>query len=513
MSINWRMTPSRIFLFILLAGIAGILLRSFVALPWTAIGIAAFFAVAAVAWGFLYKKSAAVLLGFLVLALLCGVMRFAFAMDGIPRVSSLWGKAIIIRGIVASEPETGEGSQKTKVNVEKIEKYKIITPFQALLVSRSYPRYALGQEVRVEGTFTFPETTDGFDYGAYLMRQNIAGVFLFPRIEKIGEGKGNALVLFLGKIKKAFEARIDESLAEPHAAFLKGLLLGERSSLPQKLIDEFKRTGTNHIIAVSGYNITIVGRFFMALLALLMVPVSISFWIATAAIFLFVLLTGASASVVRAGIMGILVLIAGREGRKYHMTNALVFAGAAMVFHNPFILRFDAGFQLSFLATMGLLYLVPFIDRSVEKMYPVFRAKERHAEKKNFLLPLQKILIETFAAQLMVLPLLLYLFHQISFISPLVNILVLVAVPYAMAIGFAAGIGGFLWMPLGKLLGGICWIVLEYILRLITFFAAIPFASVSFSSAPLLLVCLLYGILIFFLFRSYLRSRRGMRIL
>ena len=495
------MTKSRIFLFILLAGVAGIFLRSFVVIPWIAISVFAFFVVMTIAWGFLCRKAVIILFGFLVLALLCGIIRFGYAEYRAPQLSPLYGNVIKIRGIVMDHSETAGESQKFEVKVEEVEKYKTIQPFQALLIARPYPRYIIGDVVRAEGVFIFPESSDGFDYGAYLRRQNIAGIFLFPRVEKIDEGKGNMLVLFLGRVKKAFETRIDESLGEPHAAFLKGLLLGERATLPQKLVDDFKRTGTNHIIAVSGYNITIVGRFFMGMLLLLMVPLLISFWIATGAIFLFVLITGASASVVRAGIMGILVLIARREGRAYQMTNALVFAGTAMVFHNPFILRFDAGFQLSFLATMGLLYLVPLIERGVERRYPVFHGKVTSSEEANFFSPLRKIFIETFAAQLMVLPLLIYLFHQISFISPLVNLLVLVAVPYGMATGFAAGIGSFLWMPLGKVLGGLCWIVLEYILRVIKFFAAMPFVSMDIAGFSEAMLIIAYGVLALTLWR------------
>ena len=198
-------------------------------------------------------------------------------------------------------------------------------------------------------------------------------------------------------------------------------------------------------------------------------------------------MTGAAASTVRAGIMGVLLLVAEREGRMYRMTNALVFAAAAMIAYNPYLLRFDAGFQLSFLATVGILYLAPRLE------YRMGGADGSGFTRKpaggRIISRIRKTLAETLSAQIMVLPLIISLFGRVSLISPVANILILAAVPYAMAVGFAAGMLGFVWPLASIVVGWGAWALLEYQLRVVAFLARVPFASVAAGAwivAPLL---------------------------
>ena len=127
-----------------------------------------------------------------------------------------------------------------------------------------------------------------------------------------------------------------------------GLLYGERSGLPLELADNFSRTGVSHIIAVSGYNISIVALALMSLFINLGLARPRAFWLVVAGIILFVIFTGAGASVVRAGIMGLIVLLAGQLGRLSRIGNVLIFTAALMLLFNPYVLIWDAGFQLSF---------------------------------------------------------------------------------------------------------------------------------------------------------------------
>ncbi|MBI3420711.1 MAG: ComEC/Rec2 family competence protein, partial [Candidatus Sungbacteria bacterium] len=235
----------------------------------------------------------------------------------------------------------------------------------------------------------------------------------------------------------------------------------------------------------------------------------VSFWIAVGSIILFVLMVGASASITRAAIMGILVLVAQREGRAYRIANALVFAGAAMVAHNPYILRFDAAFQLSFLATVGLVFLsspmsqwldrlrmraVSFLTGKTDTQGLRKERKSGYNSFHRFILAVQYTLAETLCAQLMVLPLLIWLFGKVSLVSPITNILVLLAVPYAMASGFFAGLLGFIWYPLGSIAGFVAWFLLGYIIYMIELFARLPGAAINIGAwilAPLLFA---YGV-------------------
>lgn len=483
------MPKSKIFFFVLAAFIVGVAVRSFVEIPAVVLMGGAWGSAISIIVGITHAKKKPIVFGLVLLSLIIGMYRFTQVEVSRPDLGGHYGKEITVRGVVWDEPEQTASVQRLKVRVPAVEDGGAETPFFILVTTGRFPRYAVGDEVSIRDKLEAPENYGEFDYVSYLAKNEIFSTMFFPKIEKVATGKGNRLKLLLSGIKSAFEENIDRVLPEPHAAFLKGLTLGERESLPEELVENFNRTGVTHIIALSGYNITLVGRFFVNSLLLLTVPFFASFWIAVLGIVLFVVLTGATPSIVRAGIMGILVLVAQREGRMYSIRNALALAGAAMVFHNPLILRFDAAFQLSFLATIGLVYLSPHVERSFDKVWSrrslgrprisLDQVPERKSDNKYKLFPLKRTLVETFSAQLMVLPLLIYLFGRVSLVSPLTNILVIVAVPYSMALGFLTGGLGFLWTPLSQISGWITWVLLEYKIRVIEIFAAVPSASVE----------------------------------
>lgn len=470
------MTKSRIFLYTLLAFIFGVAMRSFIAIPYEILLFGFLAGAVAAVIGILRRRQAVWVYGLLVLAVLVGIVRFDTIERVRPNLTSFYNKPLTLQGVVWEEPRRTSASQQLKVKIAEVDESEITPPFYALVTTRRYPEYALGEELRLQGILEKPENLGDFDYASYLAKDEIFSAVSFPQVERIGMSDEKRITRFLVGVKRALEDNIDAALPDPHSALLKGLLFGERESLPPEFVEDLKKTGTTHIIALSGYNITLVGRFFMDALLFLTVPFYTAFWIAISAIISFVLATGASPSVVRAGVMGILVLIAQREGRIYRMTNALAFAGAVMIFHNPRILRLDAAFQLSFLATLGIVYLAPQIESAFEKMH--FRLTRRpkfNSARKTTppLFPFKQILTETLAAQLAVLPLLLYLFGRVSLISPLANVLVLLAVPYSMALGFAAAMLGFVSGLMGSIAGWLVWALLEYKIRVIELLASL----------------------------------------
>jgi len=486
------MTKSRIFLYALLAFIAGVAVRSFVVLPLLLLWAAMLGAVSVIALVAFRRKKTTAVYGLFLLVFVIGASRFAYVEASRPDLSSLYGRPHSFVGIVVEEPE----------RTEKVERFAVETeiegiPFRALVTTRLYPRYAIGDELDITGVLEQPENYSDFDYVSYLARDGIFATIGFPEIEKVGEGKGSRVKYVLSRVKHAFEEKIEVVLPEPHAAFLKGLLLGERESLPSNLVEQFKITGTTHIVALSGYNITLIGRSLMNLFLWFTIWFQLSFWLALTAILLFVVMTGASASVVRAGIMGILVLVAQKEGRMYAATNALVCAAALMVFQNPFILRFDVAFQLSFLATLGLILLSPHVERLVNRFW-----REKRLPR------VRSIFIETLSAQIMVLPLLVYLFGRVSLVSPLSNVLVLVAVPHAMGIGFFAGLAGFIADGAGRLVGAGAWFLLSYIMSVIDIFSRVPFASVAVPVGSAAFLAAGYIIILIFLWKRSAKMRR-----
>jgi competence protein ComEC len=180
---------------------------------------------------------------------------------------------------------------------------------------------------------------------------------------------------------------------------------------------------------------------------------------------LFTILTGAQASVVRAAIMGAIVLLARREGRLNDPHNAIVLAGAAMILINPLVLRYDIGFQLSFAATLGLIYLAPAIEKYFAKLPKFFQLRET--------------MIMTVSAQIFVLPLLLYYFKNFSVISLPANLIILPTIPFAMVLGFITGLAGLIMPFLGQIVGYFAWFLTSLQLWIVKVLAKPDWAAIS----------------------------------
>ena len=360
---------------------------------------------------------------------------------------------------------------------------------QFRVATRPYPEYRYGEALTLGGRIEEPENfSDDFDYRAYLAKDDIYFVMAFPNIERVAVGGGNPLYRFLFSLKREFSGKLSRYLAEPHAAFMAGLLLGERQSFSPEFSEQLKTTGTSHIVALSGYNITIVAEALMSTLMFLFLPFAWAFWVAIAGIVAFTLLTGAAASVVRAAVMGVLVLVAHRAGRVYRVRNAIAFAAAAMLLANPKLLRFDVGFQLSFFATLGLVYGTPLIERAYNRasmrlalfVRDLGLVRERRERPRRGRKPFLKgVFISTMAAQLAVLPLIVYHFGTLSLVAPIANLAILPVIPTTMFFGFLSGGLAFVSDALASAAAAAAWALLAYELGAIGFFARLPYAALA----------------------------------
>lgn len=383
-----------------------------------------------------------------------------------------------------------EGSQRAPISYGVDER--------SLISANAFPKYEYGDFLAINGALKIPQnfdpvrsktplsegssadhaleagrTSNGIDYVNYLKKEGIATTVSFPKIktgeileldffEKIKIGFYKKIFV----VKNEFELAVSRSVSEPNASFINGILLGSRQEIPDKLKEAFNKTGTSHILAVSGYNITIIAD--AVLLGLVyFVKRRRAFWISATLIVLFSVMTGASASVVRAAIMGILLSFASGYGRLSDARNSVVLAGAAMVFLNPMILVFDIGFQLSFAAVLGLIYVYPLLNSKTEKIPKVMGLKET--------------VLMTLSAQFFVFPLLIYYFKNLSLVSVFANLLVLPFIPAAMFLGFLSGLAGIIFIPLGQITGFTAWAVTAYQIKIIEFFSSLPFASVEIS--------------------------------
>src|SRR3989304_3807273 len=233
-----------------------------------------------------------------------------------------------------------------------------------LIIARFYPEYHYGDLLEIECKLKKPEPFEGFQYDKYLSRYGIYSTCSFPKIALLEQNKGNAVRIMLLDFKKYFSSRLEKILPATPAALAAGLLTGERSGIPEELKDKFSTTGLSHILAVSGFNITIIGWaiYWVSARAPFMNRKR-AFWLSLGIIFCFVLIAGFEASIIRAAIIGSLAFSAEHAGRRRSGLNLLLIAAACMLLFNSKLFWLDIGFQLSFLATFGLLVGSPRIEK------------------------------------------------------------------------------------------------------------------------------------------------------
>jgi len=479
---------SQIFLVLMIAFLAGVAIASFFVIAnfWIyifLIGLIVLFLIN------LKNKIFRVIL-FALIVLLLGLVRYNFSMpeNSQQNISFYNGLYQEFYGYVNEEPDERLDHVKLKIKTEYVLNENSFEDISGnVLVKTSlFPKYSYGDYLKIKCRLITPEKIEDFAYDKYLARYNIYSTCYSPQIYKLGEGYGNLVYAEVLQLKKYLLEKINILVPEPQASFLAGILIGARKGISADLTEAFNRTGITHIIAISGFNITIIAV--MILNASLSVGVSRkkSFWVSAFIIFFFVLICGMPSSVVRAGIMGLLVLLSQNIGRVTKMSNILLLVCFVMVLVNPKILIFDAGFQLSFLATIGLIYLNPIISKKFEKLSNIFQIKESA--------------LTTFSAILITTPLIIFQFNRLSVVALLVNILVLPIIPISMALGFIALILGVIWIPLAQVFSWSIWFVLEYVIRVTLFFGEFSLASLELPKIPWQIMVMLYLLIIYWMF-------------
>lgn len=435
------------------------------------------------------------IIGVLILFFGFGMLRFDFSDPKINLFDSGVEKNISINVLVVDEPDIRENNThlvvkfNNEIKDDKNKNFK--SDKKILLITNHYPEFNYGDEIKVRGVLKRPENFDTgsdreFDYVSYLAKSGIYYQMLNPKLELVSSGNGNFVKEKLFAFKKAFLQNIKKVIPEPQASLLGGLVVGAKSSLGTDLQEKFRKVGLIHLVVLSGYNLTIVADSIMGFLSFLPINISLSF--GAVGIILFALMTGASATIVRASIMALLVLLARGVGRESKITRALFLAGFLMLIHNPKILVFDPSFQLSFMATIGLIFVSPKIGKYFNFLPEKFGLKETA--------------IATVSTQIFVLPLILYMMGDLSIVAIFVNLLVLIFIPATMLLGFCAGMIGFVSTPISLPFAYITNLFLSYELKVVEIFSSLSFASVHVSYFPFWLAVVVYGFLLLLFLRN-----------
>lgn len=487
-------SKSKTFLAFCFSFLLGIASLSFVTQKFFETQIFIVFLVSLFALGIFFKKQPYHFFLCLALFFLLGMMRVNFAIPAHDTNSLAFynDKKQTLTGFISGEPDVRQDAVHYIVEAQSIRvggntqwvngKVAVKMPL--------YPRYSYGQNILLECHLKTPTPIEGFHYEKYLATQDIWSVCEAPYVQVQPGTGGNPILQAIFSFKSKCAEHISRLWHEPYASFVAGVLYGYRGGLGT-LSSDFNRTGVTHIVAVSGFNITIIASVFAATLVYLLVPRKKAFWIVSFAIVLFVIFTGASGSAVRAAVMALLVLISRQLGRTSRMDNVLVLTVALMSLGNPFTLLWDVGFQLSFLSTCGLVYLSPYLQKYFSRI-PTF-------------LNLQESVTATLAAMIFTLPLILFEFGRLSVVALLVNILVVPVVSFIMAFAFVTLLCSFIFWPLARVLSLVTYILLAYVVCVVRFFGQLPWAAVSIP-LPFWGMILLYILLVYFLLKKNLKK-------
>ena len=442
------MSKSKVFLLFCLSFIGGIFLSSFLlvgALAKVGLAIPGILLIS-VFWK--YKK--AVIVGFSILFLLLGIWRHQQVLAGIPEIQE--GNITFIGKIVA-EPDVRQ--THTKLTLSEVTMTEAKPPSikgKVLITTGKYPEYQYGDELRITGELETPHVFEDFNYKDFLLKDGIYSVMYYPKIELLGQSeRGFASIIYSGilEVKDRLREVINQNLSPPQSSILAAILLGDKRQISDEWKEKLNYAGVRHLTAVSGMHVAILTAILMSVLIAFGFWRQQAFYFTIVLIILFIIMTGLQPSAVRAGIMGGLFLFAHYLGRGNLSDRAVVFAASFMLVQNPLLLKLDVGFQLSFLAMMGIIYFLPYLQRYFGK-----------------------ILAMTLSAQIFTLPILIYNFGYISLAAPLSNILIVPLLPFLMGLGFLFVILGAVLQPLGWLLSLPVWLLLTYIMKIVNWLSA-----------------------------------------
>ncbi|HLF78830.1 MAG TPA: DNA internalization-related competence protein ComEC/Rec2 [Dehalococcoidia bacterium] len=377
------------------------------------------------------------------------------------------GAAVSLRGTVAEEPEQRQTSQRLHLKLEAREVDGVWQEINggALVTTRPFPRFEYGDVLELRGRLQTPPRFEGFDYREYLARKGIGSLSAYPALKRVGSGGGSDVLRALGDARGSLGDALARSMPEPESALARGILLGERASIPRDLTQDFNDAGISHLVAISGYNVMLVAGFAVAALSWVLGRRQATV-LAMALAMVFALFVGATPSVLRAAVMAQVVLGASLAGRPNSARGAVLLTGAALTAWQPSLID-DVSFQLSFAATLGIVLIARPLEVRLRAVMP--GAVGMLAEPAAV----------TIAASLAAQPIIAASFGRLSLVALPANLLALPAFPVIMLTSAMTALGGFVSQDLGRALGDVTYLPLAYLAWLGRTAAGLPGSSTS----------------------------------
>jgi competence protein ComEC len=369
-----------------------------------------------------------------------------------------------LKGTVASDPDIRDKNTRLTLDSAAVRLdsgWHDVEGLVLVFVPR-YPAYEYGDVLLVAGELATPPQLDDFDYRGYLAHQGIHATMLYPEIEVLDTGWGFLPLAWVYSVRDRLAESLAEILPEPQASLSQGILLGIRGNIPQELRDDFSRSGTAHLLAISGLHLGIMAGIVLGVgLWLFGRRHYLYVWLALGAVWLYAVITGMNPPVVRGAVMASVFLAAEALGRQRSGMVALTFAAAVMVGVHPYILG-DASFQLSFLAMAGLVFIFPIL-RDWGR-----RAVARKLGEEGAVVAAANAVVDTLSATLgaviAVWPVVAYYFGIVSLVGPLATFLALPALPGIIVTGTLAAVVGLFAPGVAQVIGWLAWLFLSYMI-------------------------------------------------
>ncbi len=456
---------------------SGTVCRSFLFLSWPATLFLGLIGALGLVAYFRWKRALYVALVVVCISASLGIVRASFVPAPSTTLIQQFNSETIIKGNVVGSADVRESSQRITIETSDGDRVLVVAPLGE--------KVRHGEGIEATGILEAPEAfdTDGgrvFRYDQFLMKDGVFGILKEAHIVVVSPRSGlvDGVFGFCTDLKESFLEGLQRALPEPHASLAGGMLFGGKQGLGKELMDAFTGVGLVHIVVLSGYNIMIIAEAVLRLLGFL--PRRTALIVSGVAIALFVITAGAGSAAVRAGIMACIALFARATGRTYDALRALGVAIVLMLLINSLLLAFDPGFQLSIAATLGLILGAPLVENKLSWIKHVF---------------VREVVATTIAAQIFVLPLLLYQTGNLSPFALPANILVLPLVPLAMALSFISGFIGVFIPQVASLVALPSYVVLAYVVSVTELISSLPFAKVVLPAFPFALVVVSYALL------------------
>jgi len=422
---------------------------------------------------------------FFVLIFFCfGFFYYQKSFDNIneKHISFYQEQNINFQGEVIKYPE--KETEKLKIVLGKIKKQEEQLKGKVLINTLLYSDYQYGDILDVECKLMKPGSFKGFDYDAYLAKEDIYSVCYYPKIKILEKETQKDFLFLIFSLKDKIKSSIDSHFSEPQGSFLSAVLLGIKYQIPKEIRFWFAQSGIVHILAISGLHVAILCQILLIFFTnVLLISREKAFWPTALLVILFVLLAGIPSSAIRAAIMGLSLIWTQKIGRPQSGKRIVLYAATIMLLLNPKLLSADIGFQLSFLAVLGIGFFYSFFNNIFKKI------------------PFKEFLSVSLSAQIFVLPLILYYFGNLSLIGVIINIIVLPLMPFIMILGFSFGLLGLFSIFLARIISYPLWFLITGIVLFAKIGAYIPYASFIIVDFPLWMVFYLYFFIFFWVLK------------